>query len=343
MRGAYVFDKNFYNSDIIKSSQNNVRSVVGEAEWNFDFSSKHTIRAGINATSDHSQNTNYSENHERNRFSFFVNDAFSTDFITLTANIRQEWLEKRQPTTFALGFEKKILKSQKAKFILRGAISRNFNMPTFNDLYWAELGNPFLETEQGWSKELGASVSHKKEQRQWQAHLTFFDIDMKNRIVWQPQTDGKWRPTNINRIVSRGIETWANYRGGNARFQYKISANYQLAHATDGNGGVQLFVPKHNGSVSAWVKFRSIYATWQQTASSKRYGTTDKTTWTNSFTLADATLGYTPSVWTIREGKWGLKTDLRLRIDNIFNTDYQVIRYYPTAKRSFRAEVILGF
>ena len=352
VRGAFVFDKNFYNSDVVNSSQNNIQSYVGEAEWNHDFSAKHTIRAGINTTSDVSNNINYLENHQRTRVALFVNDALTTNFVTITGNIRQEWLEKLQPTTFSIGFEKEMLKmltqnpkpktqnpkpkTQNSKLILRGSLSRNFNVPTFNDLYWAELGNPNLETEQGWSKELGLTFKNTKAAHFFQSHLTFFDIDMKNRIVWQPQSDGKWRPTNVNRIVSKGIEAWASFQVSKQAFQYKISVNYQFAHATDGEGGVQLFVPKQNGSVSAWLKYHKIYVAWQQTASSKRFGTTDKTTWTNAFTLADATLGFTPSVKST-------KLDLRLMVSNVFNTDYQVIRYYSNPKSEYRLVLTLAF
>ncbi len=365
VRGAFVFDKNHYNSDVVQNSQNNIGSYIGETEWNYDFSSKHTLRAGFNTTFDQSENSNYNDNHQRTRLALFVNDAITTKFITLTANIRQEYLNKLQPTTFSFGFEKKLFESDKRQqatgnsepsatphyplstihyqLILRGSFSRNFNVPTFNDLYWAELGNANLETEQGWSKEIGISYKSHSAKRSFQAHLTAFAIDMTNRIVWQPQTDGRWRPTNINRFLSRGIETWARFQGTIQAFSYKINAQYQYVHATDGNGGVQLFVPAHNGGVSAWLLYRHAYLAWSQTASSRRFGTSDKTAWTDAFTLADATLGFTPSVNRGFMGRLGLKTELRLQVSNIFNTDYQVIRFYPNPKRMVRLGLSLGF
>ncbi len=351
IRQAYIFDKNIYNSDVVQNSQNNIRSLISEADWNIHFTPKHTLRVGANSTFDQSKSNNYLNNHERTRLALFINDALTTDFITLTANIRQEYLNKLQPTTFSLGFEKEIkafgVKEKAAAtnypFLLRGSLSRNYNVPTFNDLYWAELGNLNLETEQGWSKEVGISYKNHNKRSSFQAHLTAFAIDMSNRIVWQPQTDGRWRPTNINRFLSRGIETWTRYEGTIRAFIYKINAQYQYVHATDGNGGVQLFVPSHNGSVSAWLTYKKAYFSWTQTASSKRFGTTDKTTWTNPFTLADVTLGLTPSV-KLRFGQLNaLKTDIRLQVTNVFNTDYQVIRFYPNPKRMVRLAVGLGF
>lgn len=344
LRGAYLLDKNFYESDIVKNSQNGIRSLVGEAEWNFNIASKHNLRAGFNTTSDQSDNNNYREIHERTRLAFFLSDAFTSDFITLTANLRQEWLEKWQPTTFSVGFEKNLFsKTKNAKLLLRGALSRNYSIPTFNDLYWPYLGNPNLETEQGWSKELGVSFKTKKDNQQFQADFTLFGIDIKNRIVWQPQTDGQWRPTNLSQVLSQGFETFVRFQDSKQGFNYRLSANYQFAHATDGNGGVQLFVPTHKGSLSAWLRYKKGYAAWQQTASSKRYGTTDKTTWTNPFTVADVTAGFTPSVFKAKKHNFELKTDIRLRISNVFNADYQVVQFYPNPRRQFLLEILLSF
>jgi vitamin B12 transporter len=344
VRGAVLKDKNFYESDVTKNSQNGINSYIGEAEWNYNFTEKHRFRMGANTTSDHSDNNNYKENKKRNRLVFFVNDAIKTDFITLSGNIRQEWIDGRiTPTTFSTGFEKHFIvkNAPKNDWILRGALSRNFNVPTFNDLYWPNLGNPNLVNEQGWSKELGLSFKHKAAQQRLETHLTFFDIDIKNRIVWLPQSSGQWQPTNLNQVTSKGVETWVNYTFLNALFQYKVNVNYQYADAKDGNGGVQLFVPKHKGGAGFSMHYRAAYFTWQQTASGKRYSTTDQTAWTKPFTTADASVGFTPSAFTSKKRPFNLKTDIRLSISNVFNADYEVIRFYPNPRRQYNLDFLL--
>lgn len=344
IRGAYLYDKNGYTSDGIPNSQNGIYSYIGEAEWNYNFSENHFLRAGFNLTADRSDNNNYLETHQRSRYALFLNDVFTTDFMALTANVRQEVIgETFTPTTFSTGFEKHLAKkTAQYTLILRGSLSRNFNIPTFNDLYWSRLGNPDLENEQGWSKEIGISYHLGKAVQKWEIHATLFDINIKNKIAWLPQSNGQWRPNNIAQVQTQGIETWAHYRVTHPNLSYKVGLNYQFAHATDHQGGVQLYTPVHKGSLSGWIQYRQWYAAWQQTASSKRYGTTDKTTWTDPFTNADATFGFTPS-FERKRAHFNLKADLRLRLSNVFNSDYQVIRFYPNPKRQYRVEFLVHF
>jgi vitamin B12 transporter len=337
-RTAYVYDKNFYQSIVVKNSQNGISTNVNEAEWNYNFTDKHLLRLGFNATFDQSDNNNYENRYQRTRLALFINDVLKTRFIDLTGSVRQEWVAgTTTPTTFSMGFEKNINpQALKTAWILRGAFSRNFSLPSFNDLYWATLGNPNLVNEQGWSKELGISVKQKTDGQTLQAHLTLFDIDIQNRIAWFPQSDGQWRPSNINKVQSKGVETWISYGKMQQDFQYKITLNYQYAHATDDKGGAQLYAPAHKGGMSAWVKYKTLYAAGQQTASSRRFTTTDRTAWAKPYTLADVTLGFTPSFFK-------LKLDVRLNISNVFGADYQVITYYPSPKRQYRLEASILF
>jgi vitamin B12 transporter len=345
IRGAYLYDKNAYASNTIKNSQNGIYSRIAEAEWNYNFSPRHFLRAGMNLTNDQSASSNYAQNHQRNRVALFINHAIVTDFATFTGNIRQEKMDETMtPTTFSLGFDKNLAK--KTAFyalILRGSFSRNFNVPTFNDLYWANLGNPNLQNEQGWSKELGLSFKKETATQKLAVHATVFDIDLKNRIVWLPQTDGQWRPNNITQVQSKGVETWVNYRVNCPVWSYKLGANYQLAHATDGNGAVQLHTPVHKGGLNAGLQYRQFYAAYQQMASSKRYASTDKTTWAAPFTVADATLGFTPSVFGQKKGNKAINTDLSLNISNVFNADYQTVRFFPNAKRQYKLNFSILF
>jgi vitamin B12 transporter len=338
-RVAYLFDNNFYASEVIKNSQNGIRSWVGESEYFLDISANNSLRVGINNTLERSVNNNYVENHVRHRLAFFINEKIRTRWADLTANVRHEWVDAAStPMSFAIGAERDIFpQKENRRLWSRAAVSRNFSLPTFNDLYWANLGNPNLINELGLSKELGISFLNIFKNKKWEHHLTFFHINIDNRIAWLPQSDGKWRPTNIEEVLSRGIETWSVMTVKTSSGQYKIRGQYQFVKATDATGGTQLYLPQHSGSVSFWWQYRKHFISWQQTASSRRFAATDRSTFTKPFTTADLTVGH-HFFWAKK-----VKTDLQLQIFNLFNTDYQVIPFYPNPKRQFRVSAFTHF
>lgn len=90
---------------------------------------------------------------------------------------------------------------------LRFLIARSFRAPTFNDLYWPSAfgaeGNPNLLPEKGTSGEFGIE---KVFSRWLRLGLTYFRSHYNNLIKWQEDTDGIWRPKNVDTAVIYGIE-----------------------------------------------------------------------------------------------------------------------------------------
>jgi hypothetical protein len=66
-------------------------------------------------------------------------------------SLRSEWVNgKRVPLMPSCGLQLFIHKS----LTVLGNASSSYRLPTFNDLYWPQMGNPFLKPEQGMSFEL---------------------------------------------------------------------------------------------------------------------------------------------------------------------------------------------
>jgi vitamin B12 transporter len=335
LKAAYLDDNNRYDSDLIKNSQNRVKTVVVEGDYNHAFSEKHNVRFGANFTEDKSATNNFEGNRTRTRFALFANDVLDFDFLKLSLNIRQEMVDSRAiPFTFSTGFEMPILK--KKALTLRGSISKNYNLPALNDLYWNLLGKADLLPESGWSQELGLTFTREKERFSIKTGLTFFNIDLDNRILWQPQNDGIWRPNNLTKMTSQGVELMSHFSYKNKDFSITLTPQYQLSKATDEAGNQIIYTPVHSGGVSLKVNYKSVYAYFNQTASSRRYMIGDNSSWTNPFTMGNFTVGGGPSVF-------GAKMDVKLHIFNVWDTDYQVIRFYPNAKRYIRLEVAYNF
>jgi vitamin B12 transporter len=335
LKTAYLDDNNRYDSDLIKNSQNRVKTVVAEGEYNQAFSEKHHVRFGVNFTEDKSATNNFEGNKTRTRFALFANDVVDFDFLKLSLNMRQEIVDGRAiPFTFSTGFETPILK--KKALILRGSFSKNYNLPALNDLYWNLLGKADLLPESGWSQELGLTFTQEKEKVSIKTGLTFFNIDLDNRILWQPQNDGVWRPNNLTKMTSQGIEWISHLSYKNKNFNITLTPQYQLSKATDEAGNQIVYTPLHSGSVGLKAHYKSFYVYFNQTASSRRYMIGDNSSWTNPFTMGNWAFGATPSVF-------GSKMDVRLHIFNVWDTDYEIIRFYPNPKRQMRLEVSVLF
>jgi vitamin B12 transporter len=333
LKMAYLYDNNLFNSDLIENSQNRVKTVVVEGELNHAFSQKHNMRFGANVTKDQSTSNNFEGNKNRTRFALFANDVLDLDVLKLSLNIRQEFVDgKAIPFTFSTGFEKDL--SKKHALILRGSVSKNYNVPALNDLYWNLLGKADLLPESGWSEELGLTFMKEKQTVSIKAGLTFFNIHLDNRILWTPQKDGIWRPSNLPNMTSRGIELMSHFTYKNNNFNITFTPQYQFSKATDESGKQIIYTPLHSGSMSLRVNYKALSVYYNQRASSRRYMVGD--TWTNPFTMGNLTFGVTPTVFK-------LKTDVKLHIFNVWDTDYEVIRFYPNPKRQMRLEVSVLF
>ncbi len=95
-----------------------------------------------------------------------------------------------------------------------------FKAPTFNDLYWPDSGNPDLEPEKSRSLEL--SFRANSDDQFWQVSL--YQAKLKNLIAWAPNSDGDWKPANVDKATLEGVEfeftkEWNEYIAG-ASFSY---------------------------------------------------------------------------------------------------------------------------
>lgn len=77
--------------------------------------------------------------------------------------------------------------------------------PTLNDLYWPGSGNPDLEPETGWQADLSAILELGGQRFE---AAGFYRVTSE-LIAWTPDTDGWWRPANINeqRVLGITLET----------------------------------------------------------------------------------------------------------------------------------------
>jgi vitamin B12 transporter len=228
--------------------------------------------------------------------------------------------------------------------------SRNFRLPTFNDLYWQPGGNPDLEAEIGWSQELGLKAGNQLSFIQ----LIVFNKNIQNMIQWQP-VGNVWSPQNIAAVWARGLQTDVYTHLGNVgelkctlfgRYEFIRSTNQQVADNAQNALGKQLiYVPKHQGN----IKVEAIYKKWTihyiQGFTGARYTTTTNSESVNGYSIGHLGIHYIGSHkdFDSDDNKKNLNYDIHISLNNIWNVNYEIIEFRPMPRRNFQIGVSIIF
>lgn len=263
----------------------------------------------------------------------FMNLGYKYDVhpnLFINANLKPTKLDSKKIdllSNLALEF------SASNAFKLYGHISNNVRYPTLNDLYWASGGNENLNPERSIQIEIGAI----KKIKEIEVNANFYNNQVENWILWQPQSTGLWAPENVFKVQSIGVEF-------GAKRQVKLSKNNQFSiqvHSTLGRAMNQerkkdlIYMPRRKFSY-AIVYYNSI-ANIQLSGeySSSFYITTDNTGYMPQYNVHHLSLNK-----SIKINK--LKIRLNLEINNLFNTDYQVVANYPMPRQHVNFGFILS-
>lgn len=232
-----------------------------------------------------------------------------------------------------------------AKPTLRASVSRNFRVPTFNELFYAGgggIGNPNLQPERSTSIDVGASTTFRLLGKHV-VQTSYFDIDMSERIMWVAAGGQSVTPKNIRTVRSRGVElaySWtsndnliifsANYSSSDTK---KISQDFP----GDRNINVQLvYIPQETAYLSLTISkllddavLKHLAASFASSFAGFRYTAEDNRDLLPSYWLAQVNL-------RARVKLAGLSLTTRVEANNLFDKDYQILLSYPMPGRSYK-------
>jgi len=351
VRAAY-FDENLTYSDAAYDyfAYSRSQSLIAEAEMRIAFGENHFLDAGINNTfvqaqvSSPGSGEGYPQR-QRNQFAVFASYKFTTPNKKYSACIsaRQELLENNfMPFTFSAGADFRFTKWLSGKV----GVARVYRIPTLNDLYWIPGGNPGLESENGFSEDLGLRVStHTKNQRfTFEFEPAFFNRNIGNWIIWLP-SQGYWTPQNIMKVWSRGLEANARltYQIRGIKFTlsaiatYVLSTNEQSKTANDASVGKQLiYTPEIivNGKFS--IEYCGFTLTYRHSYTGIRYITTDNSDALPAYDIAGIRLAKNLHIqsWTL---------SVFAAIENLYNEEYQALLSRPMPQRSYCGGIAIQF
>jgi len=234
-------------------------------------------------------------------------------------------------------------------FNVRAFYKNIFRMPTFNDLYYTDIGNVALKPEFTHQFNVGLQygVSFKKGiLKQLQLQTDAYYNEVTDKIIAVPKGSGqyRWMMMNLGKVEIRGIEassTTIFQLPFDVLLNLRLSYTYQKAQDFTKRkseelqkityGGQIPYIPWHSGSVVTSFA----YKTWQLNYSfiyvGERYH--------NSANIKEnyEQPWYTHDMAIVKNFKYK-KTNMRIaaEINNLFSQDYEVVLNYPMPKRNYK-------
>ncbi len=349
VRAAYFDEKlHFKDPAISLDAVSRSRNLIAEAEGSYYLNEKLFMQLGytssfITATSDGYGLTKAKQN--RNAVFASVNYATKDKSFQNKLTFRKEvYGSKQAPLTLSFGTEKLILNQVK----VRGNISKNYRIPTFNDLFWTEQGakgNKELMPESSWGGDLGIGHQLKSKQVVFSTEVCGFSSEVKNMIVWQPTSNAVWSPHNISVVWSRGFEAKLNLEVTQKAFTYQFAAKYNYTKSTDSKKsdkysatyGKQIFyVPLNSYNIECSAIYKGVKLTYRQNYTGKRYTNNEETEYLPGFETGTVLLAKTIQLKKMKLG-------ISFQVLNVWSEQYQVIAWRPMPLVNYQASISLGF
>ena len=346
LKSAFLRDDENYSDPGSAIEQNRksrilTNTFITEAIYQFQVTNRFGFSTGANFTNTIGDATAYAGNPQRAQFGIFGSGLYRIPKINwkINLNLRQDFIEGFDvPFTPSLGFEGQIW-----KFIYGKAnFSKNFRVPTFNDLYWEPYGNAGLQPEKSYNGEMGLMFQNKNKNGRFPSGFsaTVFSSTIDNWILWVP-VNNNWSPENIQKVWSRGLELEEKIDFRIKKSVFKIALSYALVKSTnqektsenDQSFGKQLiYVPEHSFSGNIDYLFRSFIVSFNTSFTGKRYVTRDNGQYLPAYVISGLQI---VKRFSIKKNT----INASFEINNLWDMEYQAIQYYPMPGRNFRLSV----
>lgn len=236
----------------------------------------------------------------------------------------------------------------KAGLVLRAFYKQAFRMPTFNDLYYTDMGNASLRPEKSTQYDAGLTYSLARPGRVF----AFMELGAEayynritDKIVAYPKGQQfRWTMLNLGKVDIHGVdaharfvvEPWKDWTF-TAKLQYTYQEAIDVTNPADTYYRDQIpYIPWHSGSailMAQWKKWRLNYSFIYV---GERYNQQENIQYNHTQPWYTSDLSLFREL-EMKRARW----KFTLEVNNLFNQDYEVIINYPMPKRNYRAGVVV--
>lgn len=332
LKTGFIRDDQVFNQSVNITNQ-----YFLSGDWDGALSSKWNLKTGLRLTYIQGNLSTYQATDQR--IETYQSIRFEPkEAIRLSLNLRQlAYPDHFEPFIPSLGADWDFWNNTANQLSLKAAISKGIKVPTLNDRFWEPGGNADLLPEKSKSGEIGLGWT-KTGQISLENSLTYYRMDVDNWIIWLPR-GSFWSPENIREVQNQGLE----YQGKISRSlgSWNIGANWSYtwnkAVSTKGIGendpsvGKQLpYTPEHQANGKLTVELKDFSAFLGSFYVGERRVTLDGQRFMPSYQIFNLGLSYQGLNW----GK--VASPISFQINNLFNTDYQVLYLRAMPGRSYQ-------
>lgn len=254
---------------------------------------------------------------------------------SMASSLKYNFL-KTLDADFGLRFEKSSIfqspvlysiqtKWQPVKFYaLRFVHSKNYRIPTFNDLFWPTGGNINLNPEHS----LQFDVSEDFIFKNGQLTFTYFHNKMKDMIIWQPNESNFWQPLNVQSVEVNGFESKFQYAKSFKQLQTKLDLQYTYTESKNLTNQKQLpYIPFHRFTTQFNLSYKNLDLNYQFQFNGQVFSNASNTKSLKEYAFSNVFVGYN------FQKHFPIK--LNLQVINIENKFYRNVADRPLPGRHF--------
>jgi vitamin B12 transporter len=231
------------------------------------------------------------------------------------------------------------------EFYIRAFYKNIFRAPTFNDLYYTNIGNTNLKPENATQFNIGTTFTKNNFAIVKKLILTadFYTNKITDKIIAIPRQNlFQWSMQNIGIAKIIGVDATAFvtlYDYKKIKISSSIAYTYQQAKdVTDKNTtayNTQLpYTPMHTGSINISVDYKNIFFNYNFLGTSLRYKQGDAIAENalNPWSSHDIAIGF------LAKEKYKIVLDA----NNVFNKQYEIVKFYPMPKFNYSISITIN-
>lgn len=317
--------KYFERLDKDFSSHGKLNSLIGKYDGTFKINQNLNTSFLAEYTMDKAQGDgNGIDDPQRNTLNLAVLMSHQLfDKLYYEAGIRTEFTEDYDsPLLYSLGLNYSPIKFYEAKF----NISKNYRVPSFNDLYWQPGGNLELKAENSLQFELGQNISWKKNS----LGVNLYYNEIHDMIRWVPMSGFIWSPMNTDEVISKGVEVFADLQKSFANHHLQLRGNYSYTISRNKATEKQLsYVPYHKANLAFTHAYKGLSWFLQGMYVGDVFSTTDESELfkIDKHQVWNAGINYEFGI--------NYRINLGFKVNNLFNYYYEPLLYRPMPMRNY--------